>query len=62
VSDNVQRKKKILLEEMCVFDIIEQERALGVEERMKKEEVVSELERFILMEEVSWRQKSRFCS
>lgn len=30
---NVERKKKILLEELCVFDFIEEERALGVEER-----------------------------
>jgi hypothetical protein len=55
VFGNVKGKKKILLEEIRVFDIIEKERALGVEERMKKAEVVSELERSTLMEEVSWR-------
>jgi hypothetical protein len=36
VFDDVERKKKISLEELHVFDIIEEERALGVEERMKK--------------------------
>jgi hypothetical protein len=59
VFGNVGRKKKILLEELCAFDIIEEERALGDKERMKKAEVLSELERSTLMEEVSWRQKSR---
>jgi hypothetical protein len=33
---NVERKKKILLEELRVFDIIEEEKALGVEEKMRK--------------------------
>jgi hypothetical protein len=55
VFGNVERKKKILLEELQVFDIIEEERALGFEERIKKVEVVSELERSTLLEEVSWR-------
>jgi hypothetical protein len=36
VFGNVKRKKKILLEELHVFDITEEERAVGVEERMKK--------------------------
>jgi hypothetical protein len=51
VFGDVGRKKKIFWEE--VFDIIEEERALGDEERMKKAEVLSELERSPLMEEVS---------
>jgi hypothetical protein len=40
---NVDGKKKILLEELCVFDVLEEEKALGVEEKMKAK-VVSELE------------------
>jgi hypothetical protein len=55
----VERNKKILWEKLRVFDIIEKERVLGVEEKMKKAKVVSKLERSMLMEEVSWRQKSR---
>jgi hypothetical protein len=47
------------LEELRAFDIIQEGRVLGVEESMKKVEIVSELERSTLMEEVSWRQKSR---
>jgi hypothetical protein len=34
VFGNVERKKKILLEELRVFGIIEEESALGVEERV----------------------------
>jgi len=59
VIRNVERKKKLLLEEQCLFSIIKEGRALGVEETMKKAEIVSELERSTIMEEVSWRQKYR---
>jgi hypothetical protein len=44
VFSDVGRKKKILLEEVCAFDAIEEERALGDKERRKNEEVVNELE------------------
>ena len=53
VFGDIGIKKKIILEEVCAFDTIEEVRALGDEERMKKEKVVSELERSTLMEEVS---------
>jgi hypothetical protein len=43
IFGKVDRKKKILLEELCVFDVLEEEKALGVEEKMKAK-VVSELE------------------
>jgi hypothetical protein len=59
VFGNVERKKKFVLEDLHVLDIVEEDRALGVEERMKKVEVLSELERSTLMEEVCWRQKFR---
>jgi hypothetical protein len=49
---NVERKK-ILLDEVRVLVIIKEGRALGVEESMKKVEIVSELERSTLTEEVS---------
>jgi hypothetical protein len=49
---DVWRKIKILWEEVCVVDIIEEVRALGNEERMKAE-ILSELERSTLMEEVN---------
>jgi hypothetical protein len=53
VFGNVEWKKKILLEELCVFEVLEEERALGFEEKMKKAWIVSELERSTLMEEVN---------
>lgn len=39
------------MEELCVLGIIEEGRALGVEESMKKAEIASELERSTLMKE-----------
>jgi len=39
VFGEVGRKKKILLEEVCAFNTIEEERTLGDEERRKKEVV-----------------------
>jgi hypothetical protein len=53
VFGNVEKKKNIFTEELCLFDSIEEERDLGVEERMKKAKVVSELERSTLVEEMS---------
>ena len=41
---NAERKKKILLEELHVFYVLEEERALGIEEKIKKEKIVSKLE------------------
>jgi len=56
---NVERNKRKLLEELQAIDIVEGSRALVEGEIQKKLEVVSELERCSLLEEVSWRQKSR---
>jgi hypothetical protein len=48
-------KKKILLQELNIFYVLEEERALGTKEKVKKADIVSKLDRSILMEEVSWR-------
>lgn len=48
-------KKKILLEELNVFYVLEEKRALGTKEKVKKADIVSKLDRSILMEVVSWR-------
>jgi hypothetical protein len=61
VFGNVGRKKKILLEELCAFDIVEEVRAFDDEEKMKKAEVLSELKRSIVMEKVSWRRNRWLC-
>jgi hypothetical protein len=57
VFGDVGRKKKILLEELCAFDIVEEKRALGEKKRMKQAKKLTELERSILMEEVSLKEE-----
>jgi hypothetical protein len=42
VFGNVERKK-ILLEELRVFDVLEEERTLGIEEKMKKAYIATSL-------------------
>ncbi|XP_059450778.1 uncharacterized protein LOC132181539 [Corylus avellana] len=59
VFGNIERNKRTLLEDLRVFDEHEESRALNVEELARKAEVVQELEKCTLMEEISWRQKSR---
>ncbi|KAG6728212.1 hypothetical protein I3842_02G162400 [Carya illinoinensis] len=48
-----------MTEEIQIFDRITEERALTPEELLRKTELVSELERILSLEEISWRQKSR---
>jgi hypothetical protein len=59
VFGNVEIHKKALLEELCALDKLEEVRALVVEEKSRKSVVISELEKGTLVEEISWRQKSR---
>jgi hypothetical protein len=47
------------LDELHVLDGMEEERALCNEEKLRKERVISDLGRVNLLEETSWRQKSR---
>jgi hypothetical protein len=54
---NIERQKKILLEELQSLDLTEEGRALCVEEKVRKAKMLSDLESFTLMEEVSWWQK-----
>jgi len=56
VFGNVERNKRKLIEDLQAFDVIEESRALGEEELLRKVEVVRDLEKCSLMEEVSWRQ------
>ena len=58
VFGNIGRNKRNLLEDLQVFYVHKESRALD-EEFRRKAEVVRELEKCTLMEEVSWRQKSR---
>jgi len=59
VFGSVERNKRKLFEELQAFDSIESSRALVEEEILKKTKIVGEIERVSLLEEVSWRQKSR---
>jgi hypothetical protein len=59
VFGNIDSNKSKLLNDLRGFDAIEEFRALGSEELAKKGEVSRELEACLLIEEVSWRQKSR---
>jgi hypothetical protein len=59
VFSNIGRQKKLLLEELRGLEVVEEEGALCDEERVRKGKVINELERLILMEEVSWIKKSK---
>ena len=48
-----------MMAELRKLDVVEESRPLSVEEKCKKETTSVELDKLILMEEISWRQKSR---
>jgi hypothetical protein len=52
---NVESHKKALLEELCTLDRLEAKRALVAEDKLRKNLVISELEKATLLEEISWR-------
>jgi hypothetical protein len=56
---NVDSLKKACLEELCALDRLEEERGLDSEEKLRQSLIVSDLEKIVLQEEISWRQKSR---
>jgi hypothetical protein len=59
VFGNVDSLKKARLEDLCMLDRLEEERCLDSNELLRKNLIASDLERIILQEEISWRQKSR---
>jgi hypothetical protein len=59
VFGNIECNKSKLLDDLRELDAIEEVRALDSEELAKKGEISRELEACLLMEEISWRQKSR---
>jgi hypothetical protein len=59
VFGNVGVQKKKLEKGLCELDLIAEDRRLSDEEKFKREEFSRNLERHVLLEEVSWRQKSR---
>jgi hypothetical protein len=55
----VELRKTMYLEELCAFDWLEERRGLAPEEKVRKCEVIIDLEISILQEEISWREKPR---
>jgi hypothetical protein len=49
----------MLMEDLCTLDRLDEQRGLAPEEKIRKYEVIRDLENSILQEEISWRQKSR---
>jgi hypothetical protein len=56
---NVEIKKNHLLYELHEIDRAAKSRILTSDEKLRKENLVTELEKTILLDEISWRQKSR---
>jgi hypothetical protein len=59
VFGHVGKRKKDLLEEIKELDSFEEDWDLGDEEKRKELMLSMELERLLICEEISWRQKSR---
>lgn len=55
----MENQKRLLLDKSRVFDGLVEERTLCDEEKLRKDRVISDLGRAILLEEMSWRHKSR---
>ncbi|KAG6684031.1 hypothetical protein I3842_12G042400 [Carya illinoinensis] len=59
IFGDVGEQKKTMMEEIHNFERIAEDRVLTPEEFSRKPELVSELERILSLEEISWCQKSR---
>ncbi len=52
-------QKKQLLADLGEIDAVEDSRPLTIEEKGKKETLIVELDKVLMMDEICWRQKSR---
>jgi hypothetical protein len=59
VFGDIGKKKKELLEGIRELELIEECRCLEEDEKVRKVDMSRELEKTVLFEEMSWRQKSR---
>jgi hypothetical protein len=48
-----------LFDDIKGLDVLEEQRSLSSEEKLRKDVAIVELEKTILLKEVGWRQKSR---
>jgi hypothetical protein len=55
----MRSRKKILQDGLWDLDVIVEGRSLADHNKLRKAEITSDLERTILLEEVSWRKQSR---
>jgi hypothetical protein len=55
----VEVRKNKLMEDLCALDRLDEQRGLAPEEKIRKYEVIRDLENSTLQEEISWQQKSR---
>jgi hypothetical protein len=51
----VEARKNMLIEDLCALDRLDEQRGLVPEEKIRKYEVVRDLENSILQEVISWR-------
>ena len=56
---NIGLRVQNLWKDLNVLEVIEEVRALIVEERREKDQIHGKLEKSIFLEEICWRQKSR---
>ena len=56
---NVNARKESALKQMMFWDSIEGDMVLNTEEQNSRKRALEEYEKWVLMEETSWRQKSR---
>ena len=55
----VEERNKLALKTVAQCDAVESQRVLSIEEKEKKVKAFEEFKRWVFMEELSWRQKSR---
>jgi hypothetical protein len=56
---HVTLQRNLMMAELSELDVLVDTRPLSVEEKNKRELTITGLDKLLLMEEISWRQKSR---
>jgi hypothetical protein len=59
VFGHVGHKRNQLMAQLNQLDVLVEERLLSAKEQLRRESIKANLERNALLEEISWRQKSR---
>ena len=56
---NITARKESALKQMMFWDSVEGDRVLSKEEQNLRKQALKEYKKWVIMEETSWRQKSR---